>query len=90
MKNVDDANLTFEVLTRIIEGVKYPRPKRDMYLEVNYGSHSELKCPSKKEIKKAIQEHVEGICKGEIIYDHPGYMYDVRHCAICGKILGCI
>ena len=86
-----DVSRTFELLTRLIEGVKYPIPREDMYLEMRLNDYSsKLKRPSNKEIENAMQEHVEGNCKGEMVYDHPGYMYDVRHCAICGKILGCI
>lgn len=42
------------------------------------------------QIQKAVTLHAQGKCPHNIIVDEPGYVYDFRKCAVCGKGLGAI
>ena len=46
---------------------------------------------SDKEIREAQKEFsASGKCKHDIIYDVPGWPYDVRYCFICEELLGVV
>lgn len=45
---------------------------------------------TQNEINLAQKQYKDGKCLHEIFYDEPGWLYDSRWCAICGKSLGLI
>lgn len=72
------------------------RLKRTLYFEtITDGSPdfvfaSTFHKATKKEIANAKRLHEKGECPHTIFYDVPGYMYDHRMCATCGKSKGVI
>ena len=51
---------------------------------------SSVRRATEEDVVAAMALHDSGKCDHSIIYDIPGWMYDVRVCAICGTGLGCI
>jgi hypothetical protein len=46
---------------------------------------------TESEVAAAKSEYeATGQCRCEIIYDEPGFLYDIRYCAICGMYLGLV
>jgi hypothetical protein len=65
--------------------------ERQLYREVWVGPGTKCIEVSEEEVKAAKEEYAKtGECNCIYIYDEPGYMYDLRYCGICGKIVGFI
>lgn len=65
--------------------------ERQLYREVWVGPGTKCIEVSEEEVKAAKEEYANtGECNCIYIYDEPGYMYDLRYCGICGKIVGFI
>lgn len=53
--------------------------------------HSKLHDTTKEELETAKQEYLTaGKCSHNYVKDTPGFYYDSRDCAICGKGLGLV
>ena len=67
-----------------------------MYIEIvrervgDYILASDIREATAEEIAEAKRKHENGKCDHSIVIDTPGWMYDIRHCAICGTGLGAI
>lgn len=62
-----------------------------LYREVWKGPGTELIEVPEEEVKAAKEKYAKtGECNCIYIYDEPGYIYDLRYCGICGKIVGFI
>ena len=65
--------------------------ERQLYREVWVGLGTKCIEVSEEEVKAAKKEYAKtGECNCIYIYDEPGYIYDLRYCGICGKIVGFI
>lgn len=51
---------------------------------------SKNKHPNIEEIERCVALYQAGECGHELFIDEPGWMYDVRYCALCGEGLGAI
>lgn len=51
---------------------------------------STVKPSTLEEIQDCISLAEKGKCPHNIVIDEPAWMYDFRHCAVCGKYLGTI
>lgn len=65
--------------------------ERQLYKEIPNGIGTECIEVPEEEVKAAKEKYAKtGECNCIYIYDEPGYMYDLRYCGICGKIVGFI
>lgn len=65
--------------------------ERQLYREVWDGPGTKCIEVSEEEVKAAKEKYAKtGECNCIYIYDEPGYIYDLRYCGICGKIVGFI
>jgi hypothetical protein len=65
------------------------------YEEVTLGTRDRVICSKFRkantiDIEISKISHKNGYCDRTIFYDIRGYLYDIRYCGICNKILGCI
>lgn len=51
---------------------------------------STFRKPTDEEISSALTVVNKEDCKHTLFYDTPSYMYDIRSCATCGRLLGLI
>ena len=65
--------------------------ERQLYKEIPNGIETECIEVPEEDVKAAKEKYAKtGECNCIYIYDEPGYMYDLRYCGICGKIVGFI
>ena len=54
------------------------------------GTSSDVRPATEADIVAAEEALVAGKCPCNIVYDEPGFAYDIRYCYTCGKFLGMI
>lgn len=57
-------------------------------VKISFGNHvisSEVRPATQSEIDECKRLYESGLCPHTIIRDEPGWLYDLRICAICGK-----
>jgi len=65
--------------------LEYDREYVGQHVVVSKNKHPEI-----EEIERCVALYQAGECSHELFKDEPGWMYDVRHCALCGAGLGAI
>jgi hypothetical protein len=62
--------------------------ERQLYKEIPNGIGTECIEVPEEEVKAAKEKYTKtGECNCIYIYDEPGYIYDLRYCGICGKMV---
>lgn len=54
--------------------------------EIEMNQHVNIELRELRKIERKIKD-IESNCKHVVVYDMPGYLYDVRVCLACGSIV---